>query len=320
MAKERSFEKLNYSLRPNKNVERKLMAEVVAAFGEHTRFRIEQYRYVGLSSIYFADAVLVHKRLGIHDIVSIEKEASRAKRLAFNTPYACVTVKIGRTGDVLPELDWAKAQIVWLDYDGQLDLSMFADVETVFTRLRSGDFVFVTVNAEIGQLQNVKQDETPLTPEQALRQCVPNESIPPGRVVDRLTANGLPTVVGEIWDNYMRSTVLASESGLRFVPLLNLTYSDGARMVTYGGVLLNEADFAIVQEFRLAQRFDFVAGPQFKLSVPQLTHKEKLTLDQLMPVATEPDSSKLPFELKAAEVSSYWKFYRHYPTFGEFAP
>src|SRR5687767_9685097 len=101
MATERSFERFNYLLRPNKNVERKLLLEVLTAFSELPGLSLAEYRYVGLSSVYYADAVLFHKWLGITDIISIEKEASRKKRLEFNRPYSCVKVLVGRTADVL---------------------------------------------------------------------------------------------------------------------------------------------------------------------------------------------------------------------------
>lgn len=320
MATQRSFEKFNYFLRPNKNVERKLMLEVLSSFQADPRFDLSTYRYVGLSSVYFADAVLFHRRLGIADIVSIEKEASRKKRLEFNRPFSCVKVEPGTTTEVLPRLEWTKPQLVWLDYDGGLALEQFADFETLASKLTSGDFFFVSVNAELQQLKGNKQDGLELGLEAALRQVVPGDAVPPD-VQERLTAVAFPSLVGEIWDAYVRSKVLALAAGLRFFPLLNLTYADGARMVTYGGVLLNEQDLTKVEAFKLDQRFEYVArAVQFALAVPQLTHKEKLELDRHMPAAGAPAAKDLPFELKETEIEAYWEFYLHYPNFAEFAP
>jgi hypothetical protein len=320
MATQRSFERFNYLLRPNKNVERKLMLEILSAFGADPRFKFSTYRYVGLSSVYYADAVLFHKRLGIADIVSIEKETSRRKRLEFNRPFSCIKVLPGTTTQLLPQLEWTKPQIVWLDYDGGLALEQFADFETLAANLSSGDFFFATVNAELHQLKGIKQDGQELDLEAALRQVVPADTVPQD-VEKRLTTVAFPSLVGEIWDSYARSKVLARDAGLRFLPLLNLTYADGARMVTYGGVLLNDGDRAKVQALNLNQRFDYVAKEvQFALAVPQLTHKEKLELDRLLPTSAAPDAKVLPFELKEGEIEAYWKFYLHYPSFAEFAP
>lgn len=315
----RSFERFNYLLRPNKNVERKLMLEILSAFEVDARFKLSTYRYVGLSSVYFADAVLFHKRLGISDIVSIEKETSRKKRLEFNRPFSCVTIQPGATKDVLPQLEWAKPQVVWLDYDGGLALEQFADFETLAAKLNSGDFVFISVNAELMQLKGLKQDGQELSLEAALRQQVPEDSVP-ADVKDRLTGVAFHALVGEIWDSYARSKVLGTGRGMRFIPLLNLTYADGARMVTYGGVLVNDEDRVKVEALNLG-RFEYVTkGAQFELAVPQLTHKEKLELDRLLPKAKSPAANELPFELKDTEIEAYRKFYLHYPTYAEFAP
>jgi hypothetical protein len=316
---QRSFERFNYLLRPNKNVERKLMLEILSAFEADTRFKLSTYRYVGLSSVYFADAVLFHKRLGISDIVSIEKETSRKKRLEFNRPFSCVTIQPGATKDVLPQLEWTKPQVVWLDYDGGLALEQFADFETLAAKLNSGDFVFLSVNAELMQLKGLKQDGQELSLEAALRQQVPEDAVP-SDVKDRLTGVAFPALVGEIWDTYARSKVLGTGRGLRFIPLLNLTYADGARMVTYGGILVNDDDRVKVEALNLG-RFEYVAkAAQFELAVPQLTHKEKLELDRLLPKTGPPAATDLPFELKDTEIEAYWKFYLHYPTYAEFAP
>lgn len=320
MATQRSFERLNYSLRPNKNVERKLMAELLSALDADAGFKLATYRYVGLSSVYFADAVLFHKRLGISDIVSIEKETSRKKRLEFNRPFSCVRVEPGATKDVLPRLEWTKPQVVWLDYDGGLALDQFSDFETLVAKLNSGDFIFISVNAEVAQLKGVTQDGEELPQQAALRQQVPDDAIPPD-VEKRLTGVAFPALVGEIWDAYARSKVLGAGRGLRFFPLLNLTYADGARMVTYGGVLVNDEARIRLEALALNQRFDYVAqGPQFELAVPQLTHKEKQELDRLLPKAKAPAAKDLPFELKDSEIEAYWKYYLHYPTYAEFAP
>ena len=306
-------------LRPNKNVERKLMVEVLSAFEADPRFKLSMYRYVGLSSVYYADAVLLHKRLGISDIISIEKEDSRKKRLEFNRPFSCVSVELGETKEVLPRLEWTKPQLLWLDFDGGLALEQFDDFETLSGKLSSGDFVFVSVNAEVSQLRGLKQDGQELAPEAALRQQVPEDAVPTD-AASRLTAVSFPGLVGEIWDTYARSKVLQTERGLRFMPLLNLTYADGAKMVTYGGVLLDDADRIRVEALKIGQRLEYVTkGGQFSLSIPQLTHKEKLELDRWLPKHGAPASKDLPFELKDAEIEAYCRFYLHYPAYAEFA-
>jgi hypothetical protein len=58
-----SYEKINYSLRPAKSIERKMLCDAfrrLSAFG-----KVENYQYIGFGSTYFSDFSLFHKALGI---------------------------------------------------------------------------------------------------------------------------------------------------------------------------------------------------------------------------------------------------------------
>src|SRR5713226_5987155 len=93
-------ERLNYSLRPNKNVERKLMAGVLRAL--MPEIPIGESRYIGMGSLWFVDFVLFHRVLGITDMVSVERDL--VDRARFNQPYDCVVVREGDIGAVLTQL------------------------------------------------------------------------------------------------------------------------------------------------------------------------------------------------------------------------
>ena len=58
----------------------------------------------------------------------------------------------------------------------------------------------------------------------------------------------------------------------------------------------------------------------FEIDLPNLTMREKIEFDKLLPSETPPTKSQLPFELRDKEIRNYWKFYRHYPVFGEMQP
>ena len=92
-------------------------------------------------------------------------------------------------------------------------------------------------------------------------------------------------------------------------------------MITIGGIIAGDKIVSAVVE-RISQlAFDFVSGAQqFVIDVPHLTFKEKLALDRILPKAQVPsiaDVEKLGFPLKQAQIDSYYKFYRYYPTFAE---
>src|ERR1700759_2180559 len=110
-----SFDEINYSLRVNKNVERKLLVEVFASL--KPEFPIESYQCLGFGSVWYADFILMHRRLGIQDLVSVEKETSRLDRAEFNRPFACVKVLGGDLSGHLATMKFTKPLIAWLDYD-----------------------------------------------------------------------------------------------------------------------------------------------------------------------------------------------------------
>jgi hypothetical protein len=79
-----TFERFNYTLRPAKNVERKMLCD---AFARLARIeRLSDYRYVGFGSLSFADFALFHRRLGFREMVSIERRETARSRFEFNRP------------------------------------------------------------------------------------------------------------------------------------------------------------------------------------------------------------------------------------------
>jgi hypothetical protein len=97
-----SFDSINFAIRPNKNIERKLIFEVLATISGS--FDTASYRYIGLGSLWFQDFHPAHKLLGITDLFSIQHDPRFAARAHYNRPYTCVTVLEGQTSQVLPRL------------------------------------------------------------------------------------------------------------------------------------------------------------------------------------------------------------------------
>ena len=85
-----SSDHVNFSLRPNKAVERKIVFEILSTVSSF--FNLPEYRYLGLGSVWFVDFVMAHKILDISDMVSIESDEILAARAEFNKPFGCITV------------------------------------------------------------------------------------------------------------------------------------------------------------------------------------------------------------------------------------
>ena len=145
-----SYEIVNYSLRPAKNIERKMFCEAFRRLVELGK--LESYRYIGFGSTFFADFSLFHKSLGIGNSISMEKDTINEKRFQFNKPYNCITLMFGKSNDLLPTLSWDVKTIIWLDYDNELNESVLTDVAFVSTHAAPGSILIVTVDARCAEV------------------------------------------------------------------------------------------------------------------------------------------------------------------------
>jgi hypothetical protein len=145
-----SYRQINFSLRPAKSIERKMLCEAFRRLAEFGH--VSDYRYIGFGSTYFSDFILVHKTLAIRNMLSIERDDFNKARFEFNRPFHCIKLYFGESNDVLPELGWRDVRtICWLDYDGKLDSSVLTDVRLFCANAVSGSVLVVTVNAEPDQ-------------------------------------------------------------------------------------------------------------------------------------------------------------------------
>lgn len=86
---------VNFSLRPAKSIECKMLCE---AFRQLSIFSdVEAYRYIGFGSKYFSDFTLIHKTLGIKDMISIERNVQNRARFEFNRPFDCIRLMFGES-------------------------------------------------------------------------------------------------------------------------------------------------------------------------------------------------------------------------------
>lgn len=102
---QRSFETVNYLLRPKKQIERKIIIEILQELSDD--IGLSQYRYVGFGSIYYYDFILFHKYLRLNDLVSLDNKPL-PRRFKFNLPYDYVSFENKDATDYLREFDWKK--------------------------------------------------------------------------------------------------------------------------------------------------------------------------------------------------------------------
>src|SRR5687767_4324881 len=108
----RSFNKLNYAIRPKKHIERALVFSALQTLEPY--LPVSKYRYVGMGSMWFKDFILAHRSLDIQTLLSMEEDAQDAKRAEYNKPFGCIEVRDGHSSVLLSQIDLASQRaVVW---------------------------------------------------------------------------------------------------------------------------------------------------------------------------------------------------------------
>src|SRR6266704_2841751 len=98
-----SYLRVHYELRPAKQVERRMLVDALLSLSA-AGFRIQDYQYTGMGSVYFIDFMLFHRLVGFQKMLSVEHNTKIARRVEFNRPFARVGIEIAPIGDVIPRL------------------------------------------------------------------------------------------------------------------------------------------------------------------------------------------------------------------------
>lgn len=312
-----SYEEINYAIRPAKNIERKMLCDVLrklSAFG-----MVESYRYIGFGSTYFSDFSLFHRALGIKKMISIEKDKTHSKRFEFNRPYNSISMQFGHSNEILPTLRWNSKTIVWLDYDGKLDKTVLTDVKFVCSNATAGSVVIVTVNAHPGDFRR----ESRLI---RLKLRVGEEKVPADIEEDDLARWGTAAISRRIITNEISETLdqrngmLEEHDQILYRQLFYFQYADGAKMLTVGGLLYERNQKPIVEGCGF-ESLPFVhtdLRPEAKpcqIEVPNLTYREIRHLNSQLPRERRKrlHVPKAPY----SDLKKYERVYRYFPTFAE---
>ena len=265
--------KVDYSLRPAKATARRMIVEALSQLTP--LMPVEEYRYVGMGSTYFRDFQLVHRRLGICDMITIEGDPRAEARVRFNLPLACIKVVMKRTGDALPQIGLEnRPHIIWLDYESRVDKGVLSDLEEAVVRCASASVLIVTVNAD-----RPPDNER----ERWLSELGDGRSDPLARAEYaqfsyRVIRQQIRRALGS------RNAARPKEEHITFHQVFHMVYSDGAPMLMVGGALVAEADRRQWDECRIGTlEFTRSAEESFRIKIPRLTRREVQHLLSAMP-------------------------------------
>ena len=323
-----SYEKINYLLRPNKSVERKMVCEMLA--GISSVKDLSAYQYIGFGSTYFADFSLFHRSFGITKMISIEGEEQAQQRCEFNKPFGCIELKMGQSSTILPNLNIKdNDSIVWLDYDGMISDLVFSDINTVVMQMKPDSFFMLSVNAEIAALES-RAKEQEIDAKQFLYDLLGEDRFPK-QFMEKPMSRKLYIKILHTSIMQQIQTAVQRRNGMEDVKVefrqtANFEYRDGIRMLTIGGFLfeVDKADEKI-SAMKLENLPFYRSGEEtFSIQCPVLSMKEIQALNRHLPCKPMNKESKKfendelnTFPVNNGDIDNYASLYRYFPNFAE---
>ena len=280
-----SSEVINYDLRINKNIERKLIFESLVHISQ--KFDLQMYKYLGFGSLWFSDFISLHKIFGMKDMVSIEVDPIAHSRQNFNKPFDCIQIENGYSTDILATLSINGANLIaWLDYDGTIDRidTLIKDIEFLVSSCGSGSVIIVTMNASHLSVKNVKDsEENDLDEVSAYRFYMADYADPTLKKSDLNLKSFVNTLSKSILSIF-EDKVASSGRRMKFNPIYNYTYKDGVPMVTVGGMITDNKDTGLFVSLNLSSKHSTFCSPNISFIIaPPMTKKEVRYFNNKLP-------------------------------------
>jgi hypothetical protein len=296
----------DYRVRPAKHVQRLLIVDALRRL--RAFYPLVEYSYVGFGAQYFVDFVLFHRALGIRDMTSLESDKQKYQRCVFNKPFDSVDVIEGTSWEHFGSMDFERPVIVWPDYVDSLDAPILGDIDTLALRMRPGSVAMVTVNVDPDEVETPPHGRRAL-----LEERVGAVAVPHGVRDADLDGWDNAAVIRRIIDEQFRRSVSDRADGCFYEQFFNFQYRDGARMLTVGGMILDDAlrpafdacDWDAVDGYRSG-------ADALRIELPSLTLRELAHLDAQLPKGI--DAMTGP-GLGAEDLAAYAEFYRYYPRY-----
>lgn len=316
-----SYLTINYSLRPAKGVERRMLAEAFRRL--EAIAPVNSYRYVGFGSPFFEDFRLFHRILGMHRMVNIEEASGDAGRFRFNRPFGCVRLEFGHSTDVLDRIrGWSRRTILWLDYEGRLDSTVLEDLRIFATNARSCSVFVVTVNAQ--PLEGRNNEETDSKRLDEAGRLVGRAPQALGIGGQTLGGSGTAKFFRKLMIARLEETLNARNSGLAlddprrivFRQLFFFTYADSTAMMSLGGVVCENRDLPKLESCGLdTDHLDFIRTGDVPcdIAVPPLTTHEVHHLNSQLPLRAQ--RVLRGRGIPAGHLKRFSDIYRYYPTY-----
>lgn len=306
-----SYDTVNYKIRPQKQIERGLISQLVNTFSNFIGKRIN---YIGMGSLYFADFVFFNKNCTIDKMISIEKmmdngeyNIQKEKRFNFNKPLSEIELIPKSVSEAIEDLPLSDNNFVWLDYDGQIEPYMINDLNEIIKKTLATSLIAITYNSGIASRYKSKQEIYIEKCEKEYRDFRTQDD------TKKFDKDNYSELALEICEHYLMTKLQDYNNfykrKMKFEKISNIKYQDGAKMNTIIWVLVDEAQLdsgLLIEKLRQCE----ISG-DVNLTMQVLTLYEKQCLDR----CNEKDKVNLikQMGIDQSTVDKYYKYSKYIP-------
>ncbi|MCU0547173.1 MAG: hypothetical protein MUE44_34280 [Oscillatoriaceae cyanobacterium Prado104] len=318
-----------YHLRANKAIDRYAFLELLSKIDRYSR--IEQYKYIGFGGHSLEDFKYIHSRFGICNMLSIEEDPDVYNRQKFNQPHSCIDCLQQPSSEFIDKFQRIQETMIWLDYVKPSELrKQIEEFQATISKLDILDIMKITVNAHPASyvpsqkgISSFKLQEDRIN---HLKKLLGDGDLFPSANVteDMMTEKRFPEALCLVL-KHAANLAMLGQSEIYFQPLTAFSYADGQQMLTVTGIILEQSitnDFWDTTKINKWELSNIDWKPPRRINAPNLTIKERLYIDSLLPNSEAETIQKelgFSFDSKSSEslemLKTYVLFYRQSPYF-----
>lgn len=318
-----------YHLRQNKAIDRYAFMELLSKIDKFCD--ISEYSYIGFGGHSLEDFKYIHSYFRISNMISIEEDEEVYKRQKFNQPHNCIDCLLKASSDFINDFQRNDGTIIWLDYTKPSGLrNQIEEFQAIINKLLPSDIIKITLNAHasfyLPAQSGAKSDEIQKLRLEELRRRL-GDIFPSAEVTtDMMTQKRFPEALCLVL-KFAANLANQGKIDVYFQPISSFSYSDGQEMLTVTGIILEkEQEISFFEKTNIKQwklsNIDW--GKPQRINVPNLTVKERLYIDALLPNSeAEAIQENLGFlfdkndKLSLEMLKTYVMFYRQSPFFSK---
>lgn len=317
-----------YHLRHNKSIDREVFLECLSLLSR--KIPLQEYTYIGFGGPMLEDFRLMHSRVSLNNLISLEEESPVHTRQLYNLPYNCIDCKLTTSHDFIIEHDFSKPTITWLDYASPKKLKEdLDDIQTLCKKISQNDILKVTFpinpasyyQRRIGESLEIYKESfiNALKSKLSKMYLDFDLEIQDAELSDSKISLLLTNIITNAFKLALERGLTDRRDNLKFLPISINKYNDGAHtMLTILGIYQQEENFQELLDECNIRQWQYISKSWEDvqlISIPTLTIKEKINLDSKLPNKDDYLAAAAEFSLNETERENYYKYYRLYPNF-----